>query len=616
MMCPEGGYNRTGVMTPFKPGIGPTPPGRVDEGMRNELNGGDATRTEVVEAAETYVGALLAHGVEYLFLNPGTDTLPIQEALSKLEQRGAPVPRTVLCLFETVALAAAHGYYAATGRPQAVLVHVDVGTQNLGGMLHNAQRGRAAVLIAAGRSPYTTDPQQRGTRDTHIHWLQEQFDQHGIVRNFVKWDYELRRPDQMEEAIARAMQIASSDPPGPVYLTLPREVLMAPASGGARLTPAEAPPARIGAGDPDALREVAGLLVRSERPLVLTCTTGRTRAGFEGLRRLAELLALPVVERPDRTNFPTTHGLHQGFDPSPLLASADVVLVLDSDVPYIPTQVRPAAEATVIQIDLDPVKDRIPLWSFPLSRAIRADTGRALDLLADHAGERLTDRDRQRIERRRTALAAQHDERRAAWKADAERVRDARPIAREWLGACIGQLHREHPECLLVDESLTSSRALWRALDVEAPATMFGSGGSGLGWGIGGAVGIKLAQPDRPVLLLVGDGSFVFGEPLAALTAARAAGAPILVVVFNNGCYNATKEPLKGHYPEGYSVRGNRFVAVDLTPAPRYDLLGPVVGAAGERVEDPRELLPALRRGLDCVRGGQSMILDIILSRP
>src|SRR5262245_60974113 len=178
------------------------------------------------EAAEAYVRALVAQGVTCLFMNPGTDTIPIQEALSKLEQLGEPVPRTILCLFERVALAAAHGYYAASGEPQAVLVHVDVGTQNLGGMLHNAQRGRAAVLISAGRTPYTTDPTQRGTRDTYIHWLQEQFDQHGIVRNYVKWDYELRRPEQMGEVIARAFQIAASDPPGPVYVTLPREVLM------------------------------------------------------------------------------------------------------------------------------------------------------------------------------------------------------------------------------------------------------------------------------------------------------------------------------------------------------------------------------------------------------
>ena len=173
---------------------------------------GHAIDGTVAEAAEAYVRALIAQGVDYLFLNPGTDTIPIQEALSKLEAQGHAVPRTVLCLFELVALAAAHGYYAATGRAQAVLVHVDVGTQNLGGMLHNAQRGRAAVLICAGRTPITSDGRHRGFRDTYIHWLQEQFDQHGIVRNFVKWDYELRRPEQMGESIARAFQIATSGP--------------------------------------------------------------------------------------------------------------------------------------------------------------------------------------------------------------------------------------------------------------------------------------------------------------------------------------------------------------------------------------------------------------------
>ncbi|MDP8922360.1 MAG: thiamine pyrophosphate-binding protein, partial [Chloroflexota bacterium] len=184
-------------------------------------------RLPVGEAAEAYLAALTAQGVDCLFLNPGTDTFPIQEAAAKLLALGRPVPRIVLCPFEVVALAAAHGYYYATGRPQAVLVHVDVGTQNLGGTLHDAQRGRAAVVIAAGRSPYTTDSVVRGSRDTYIHWLQEQFDQHGIVRNYVKWEYELRRPEQMGEAVARAFQLAASDPPGPVYLTLPREVLMA-----------------------------------------------------------------------------------------------------------------------------------------------------------------------------------------------------------------------------------------------------------------------------------------------------------------------------------------------------------------------------------------------------
>jgi len=561
------------------------------------------------------VRALIAHGVECLFMNPGTDTIPIQEALSKLEQLGEPVPRTVLCLFELVALAAAHGYYQATGRPQAVLVHVDVGTQNLGGMLHNAQRGRAAVLIAAGRTPYTTDSSQRGTRDTYIHWLQEQFDQHGIVRNFVKWDYELRRPEQMGEVIARALQIAASDPPGPVYLTLPREVLMTEVGEVKQPAPALTAPARLGAGDPDALRDVAQHLVRSERPVVLTSTSGRTRQGFEALVKLATLLALPVVERRERTNFPTTHPLHQGFLPGPFVETADVILVVDSDVPYIPTQVTPRSDATIVQIDVDPIKERIPLWSFPLTSAIRADSARALELVAGYAAELLTDGDKARIETRRAELTARHNERRAARNASAQAMQTTRPLTAEWLGYCIGQLQREAPECVFVDESLTSHGAVWNHVDTDEPGTMFGSGGSSLGWGLGAALGIKLARPDRPVVLVVGDGSFIFGEPLAAIWASQMNQAPILAIVFNNGAYNANKAPLISAYPKGYSVQGRHFVGTDLAPSPRYDLLAAVVGAVGERVEDPVEVLPALRRGLDHVRAGRSVILDVILAR-
>jgi len=521
----------------------------------------------------------------------------------------------VLCLFELVALAAAHGYYQATGRPQAVLVHVDVGTQNLGGMLHNAQRGRAAVLIAAGRTPYTTDSSQRGTRDTYIHWLQEQFDQHGIVRNFVKWDYELRRPEQMGEVIGRALQIAASDPPGPVYLTLPREVLMTEVGEVKQPAPALTAPARLGAGDPDALRDVAQHLVRSERPVVLTSTSGRTRQGFEALVKLATLLALPVVERRERTNFPTTHPLHQGFLPGPFVETADVILVVDSDVPYIPTQVTPRSDATIVQIDVDPIKERIPLWSFPLTSAIRADSARALELVAGYAAELLTDGDKARIETRRAELTARHNERRAARKASAQAMQNTRPLTAEWLGYCIGQLQREAPECVFVDESLTSHVAVWNHVDTDEPGTMFGSGGSSLGWGLGAALGIKLARPDRPVVLVVGDGSFIFGEPLAAIWASQMNQAPILAIVFNNGAYNANKAPLISAYPKGYSVQGRHFVGTDLAPSPRYDLLAAVVGAVGERVEDPVEVLPALRRGLEHVRAGRSVILDVILAR-
>jgi acetolactate synthase-1/2/3 large subunit len=164
-----------------------------------------------------------------------------------------------------------------------------------------------------------------------------------------------------------------------------------------------------------------------------------------------------------------------------------------------------------------------------------------------------------------------------------------------------------------VDETVTSSETLWQQLATDEPGTIFGSGGSGLGWGLGASVGIRLARPDRPVVLLVGDGSFLFGAPLTALWVAQTSRAPILAAVFNNGGYNATRHPLAETYARGYSVRGRHFVGTDLSPSPRYDLLGPVVGAEGERVEDPDQILPALRRGIDSVRRGRSAIVDVIL---
>jgi acetolactate synthase I/II/III large subunit len=584
--------------------------------QRPRINLPGVERQQSGETAEAYVRALMSQGVDYLFLNPGTDTFPIQEALSKLEAEGERPPRTVLCLFETVALAAAHGYYAATGRPQAVLVHVDVGTQNLGSMLHDAQRGRAAVVIAAGRAPYTSDPNERGSRSSYIHWLQEQMDQHGIVRNYVKWDYELRRSDQIGEVLARAYQVAATDPPGPVYLTLPREVLMENAGGFDLYRSEKFPPVRLGDGGRAQVDQAAQMLLEAENPIVVTANSGRTEAGYNGLVRLAESLSLPVIEWRARANFPSDHPLHQGFDIAPLLEDADLILAVDHDFPYIPTQVQPRPGTRMIQIDVDPIKEQVPLWSFPVDLPIRADSSLALESLAQLVGERIPEQRRHEIAARRAKLASRHDELRASWDGQAARAGESDAVTPEWLSHCLGELVRENPECLLVDETVTNNETLWKHVPTLGPGTWFGSGGSGLGWGLGAALGVKLANPERPVISMIGDGSFVFSAPLAALWALQTNSAPVLIVIFNNTCYYATKRPLVNAYPEGYSVRTDHFVGIDLLPAPRYDLMAETVGAHGEQVTDPEEVPDALRRGLERILAGQTAILDVILEHP
>jgi acetolactate synthase I/II/III large subunit len=584
--------------------------------QRPSINLPGIERQRSGETAEAYVRALMSQGVDFIFLNPGTDTFPIQEALSKLESEGENPPHTVLCLFETVALAAAHGYYAATGHPQAVLVHVDVGTQNLGSMLHDAQRGRAAVVIAAGRAPYTSDPNERGSRSSYIHWLQEQMDQHGIVRNYVKWDYELRRSDQIGEVLTRAYQVAATDPPGPVYLTLPREVLMENAGGFDVYQPEKFPPVRLGDGGSAQLQQAARMLIDAKNPVVVTGNSGRTGAGYNALVQLAERLSLPVIEWRSRANFPSDHPLHQGFDIAPFLQDADLILAIDHDFPYIPTQVQPRPDARMIQIDVDPIKERVPLWSFPVDLPIRADSAQALESLAAMITNEMIDTQRDAISERQTRLAARHEELRSSWDEQAKLDGERDVITPAWLSHCLGELVREHPDCLLVDETVTNNETLWKHVPTVGPGTWFGSGGSGLGWGLGASLGVKLAYPDRPVISMIGDGSFVFSAPLAALWAMQTNSAPVMIVIFNNTCYYATKRPLVNAYPEGYSVRSDHFVGIDLLPAPRYDLMAQTVGAHGEQVFDPAAVPDALRRGLERVQSGQTAILDIVLEHP
>src|ERR1019366_8500248 len=178
-------------------------------------------------AAEAFLRALADHGADYLFVNPGTDFPPIVEAFGRAKKTNAKVPKPVLVPHENLAVAMAHGAYLMTGRPQAVMVHVNIGTANSINNLTNLSRARVPLILAAGRTPIT-EKGSFGSRSRPIHWAQEMFDQAGMVRELVKWDYELRTPAQVGDAVCRACEVAMTTPRGPVYLVLPREPLSAP----------------------------------------------------------------------------------------------------------------------------------------------------------------------------------------------------------------------------------------------------------------------------------------------------------------------------------------------------------------------------------------------------
>jgi acetolactate synthase-1/2/3 large subunit len=327
---------------------------------------------------------------------------------------------------------------------------------------------------------------------------------------------------------------------------------------------------------------------------------------------LAELLGLPVADVRGLVSFPTDHPLALGGEPGSSLGEADVVLLLDVDVPWIPRIAAPSASARIAQIDVDPIKASIPLWGFPVDLPLQADSSKALPQLRAAVERLATPERRARWQERRASLAAARATRDERTAEAAQRARSRRPITVEWLSAALAEAIPD--EAIVIEEVVTSSGTLRRFLRRVEPGTAFNAGAPGLGWALGAAIGAKLASPEREVVALVGDGSFVFGSPVAALWAAERAQAPFLTVIFNNAGYNASKNPVLELFPKGASAAEDAFPGVRFPAPPDYATLARSCHAYGERVEDPNELSAAIERGRAAVREGRSALLDVAIT--
>ena len=262
--------------------------------------------------AARYLSALTAHGVDALFVNAGTDFAPIVEAYARNKDVGGPTfPTPVVCAHENLAAGMAHGAYLVSGRPQAVMFHVSVGTANAVCAVANAARDHIPMLVTAGRSPIL-EHGAVGARDLSIHWPQEMFDQAGMVRELVKWDYELRDERQVGAVVDRALSVATAHPRGPVYLTLPREVLAAPAVGDvAAVAPTSVPD--VVTPDPRAVRALAARLAAASFPVIVVTASGADRASVELLAECCSRFAIGVAEQAPRTlNVAHDHPCHLG----------------------------------------------------------------------------------------------------------------------------------------------------------------------------------------------------------------------------------------------------------------------------------------------------------------
>ena len=352
--------------------------------------------------AEAYLRRLAERGVEHVFANPGTDFAPIVEALSR--QGNRRYPRFITVPHENAAMSMAHGYYRTCGKPVVVMVHVTVGTANAICGIMNASRDNIPILLAAGRTPIT-ETGHIASRNSHIHWGQEAYDQGGMVREFVKWDYELRHRQPVESVVDRALDIAMSEPRGPVYLTLPREVLadlaVPPRHRGTRPLGAVAPHP-----SPAAIEELAELIAKAELPVIVTSNIGRDAETYAALQELAEAFAIPVVQSvPNELNLPTGHPIHLGYDTSAILPDADLVLVLDAAVPWIPVSSSMKPGATVVHLSADPLVCSVPFRDFEADRLVTGSSHAAVQMLQRELNGQAGSR-QSAIERRREAVQA------------------------------------------------------------------------------------------------------------------------------------------------------------------------------------------------------------------
>jgi acetolactate synthase-1/2/3 large subunit len=559
--------------------------------------------------AQAYLELLGDRGIKYFFGNAGTDFAPLVEAFARFAAEGKNYPKPILVPHEFAAVSMAHGFAMVTGEPQVVMVHVNVGTSNgLTGVM-NASRANIPLIYTAGRTPIT-EGEVKGGRNLHIHWAQESFDQASMLREYVKWDYELRNFAQVEKVIDRALTIAMSEPKGPVYLSLPREIL-AEEHQELTYTPIRSKIYAKPGPDAAAIRQAADLLQDAEKPLVITSMLGKNPAAVGELVKLCESFAIPVTIAISNLymNFPTEHPMHLGFDPMRYLGEADVVLVIESDVPWFPIRAKPRPGAKIIQMGIDPFFSRYPIRTFPVDVPISADPEAGLrslrEALAAHR-EKKGKTLQERFER----LAKEHGAQRAAWKAMAEKYKKDRPIDMEWLSYCVGQV-RDGDTVIINEYDLRAHQ-----VPMNEPGTFFGSPmSSGLGWCFGAALGAKLARPDCVPIVCMGDGTYHFTAPTACHFVAQ--NLPVVVVVFNNQCWNAVKGSVIDLYPQGWAAKKNHFVLCDLEPSPAYEKIAESFGGYGERVEDPGEIVPALRRAVQAVRKEKRQaLLNVICKHP
>ena len=570
----------------------------------------------VSSGAEAFLEQVRALGVvQYLFANTGTDHGPLIEALAKTAKEDPNDIQPIVVPHELAAVSMAHGYYNVTQKPQMVLVHTLPGTANALGGIINANSSNVPLFLVAGRTPIT-EGELRGGKSQNIHWRQESRDQGNIVREFVKWDYEVRTNQNLAAVVSRAYKIAMSEPRGPVYLNLPREWLCEQLEATQIFSESLAPATKMQA-DQASLEKAADLLMAAENPLIATKYLGRNPEAVAHLVELAELLSIPVVQQLDYVNFPTDHPLYVGYQTVKHAKNADVLFFIDIDVPWEPPSRRLLrSDVKIIHLERDPLFTAVPGWGFAADLPVTGCSEIALPILNSIVKAKLSARAdmRTKLEERRKKTEAEHKAMIREVEARVQAAKNQKPISPIWLSKCIGDVMDD--KTITINETITSR--LTESITLNRAGSLFSVPPAGhLGWGLGAAIGTKLGAPDATVIAAEGDGAYMFSAPTACHFTAQKYCIPFLAVIYNNQAWNASINAARGLYPEGVAQRTRNFPGCDLSPSPQFELTAQACGAYSERVEEPDEVPRALQRALKVVKEERRQaLLNVICKSP
>ncbi len=562
----------------------------------------DQTRdVTTIAAGAAIFGKLKALGVDHVFANSGTDFPPVIEGLIAAERQGMDLPTPITCPHESVAVGMAHGYYQMSGRAQAVMLHTNVGLGNAVTGLINAWCDQVPMFVMSGRTP-VMEGDRFGARSTPINWGQEMFDQAGMVREVTKWDYELRFPEQVPDLLDRGHAIANSTPKGPVYLSLPREVLceQTPLDGvdaPARFTPAIVTP------EPEALALAAELLASAKNPLIIAQRGTGTQAAFDAFADFVEARALPVCQYwPNTIALATDHPMHVGWSPDAFLEEADVVLVLDSLTPWWPDKVTLRPDLRVIQLGPDPLFSRTPVRGFPADVTLAGETGPTLTALMEAVSA--LPADEASLSARRDRIAG-HSRKQRTTARDVARKGCTSPMTKAWVAQCLSEA--------IADRDATVFHELgcpFPHLTLKKHKSYFQEPHSGgLGWGFPAALGAQLAAPDRLVFATMGDGSYMFANPTVCHQVAEAYDLPVIVLVLNNGEWGAVRRGVQSLYPDGEAARSNAVPLTALSPSPDFARTAEASRAHAETIEDGQDLPAALARAIEVATTERRQVL-------